>query len=69
MSQRAYYEAWNLAQWYLELTLLKLCGYEGSHGNRLNQKWVGEVEPLGQWLVTNCSLRDDQEPAGPKTSD
>ena len=47
MSQRAYYEAWNLAQWYLELTLLKLCGYEGSHGNRLSQKWVGEVEPLG----------------------
>ena len=53
LSQRAYYEAWNLAQWYLELILLKLCGYEGSYGNRLSQKWVGEVEPLGQWLVEN----------------
>ena len=31
MFQRAYYEAWNLAQWYLELTLLKLCGYEGNY--------------------------------------
>ena len=53
LSQRAYYEAWNLAQWYLELSLLKLSGYEGSYGNRLSQKWVGEVEPLGQWLVEN----------------
>ena len=53
MSQRVYYEAWNLAQWYLELTLLKLCEYEGNYGNRLNQKRVGEVEPLGQWLVEN----------------
>ena len=53
LCQRAYYEAWNLAQWYLELTLLRKCGYEGSYGNRLSQKWVGEVEPLGQWLIDN----------------
>ena len=53
LGRRAYYEAWNLAQWYLELTVLRLCGYENSYGNRLSQEWVGEVEPLGQWFIEN----------------
>lgn len=51
LPQMAYYEVWNLAQWYLELILLKLSGYEGSYGNRLTQKWVGEVEPV-PWAQT-----------------
>lgn len=39
------FEAWNLSLWYLELTMLKLCGYLGTYSNRLNiPKWVGEVE-------------------------
>ena len=49
-SMRAYYEAWNLGQWYLELALLKSCGYEGKCANRLTQEWVGTIESLGQWL-------------------
>ena len=53
LSPRAYYEAWNLGQWYLELMLLRLCEASGEYGNRLTQKWVGEVEHLGQWLVEN----------------
>lgn len=55
ISARAYYEAWNLGQWYLELMLLRLFGASGDfdYGNRLKKKWVGEVEPLGQWLVEN----------------
>ena len=55
ISARAYYEAWNLGQWYLELMLLSRFGDDGDfeYGNRLTQKWVGEVEPLGQWLVEN----------------
>ena len=53
LKRRAYYEAWNLAQWYTELILLRLSGYEGNYGNRLSQEWVGEVESLGRWLVEN----------------
>ena len=55
LSSRAYYEAWNLGQWYLELMLLRLFGASSDYdyGNRLKKKWVGEVEHLGQWLVEN----------------
>ena len=53
ISARAHYEAWNLGQWYLELMLLSLFGVCGKYANRLTQRWVGEVEHLGQWLVEN----------------
>ena len=53
LSSRAYYEAWTLGQWYIELLLLKFSGYSGKYGNRVTQKWRGEVETLGQWLVEN----------------
>lgn len=42
----AYYEAWNLGLWYLEMGLLAICGYSGTYGNRLKQKWVGQVEKV-----------------------
>lgn len=61
ISPRAYYEAWNLGQWYLELTLLRLFGASGEYGNRLTQKWMGEVEHLGQWLVENMPRGADIE--------
>ena len=48
---RAYYEAWNLAQWYVELSFLKKCGFAGKYGNRLTQKWRGQVEPV-PWAQT-----------------
>jgi hypothetical protein len=41
-----FYQAWNLGQWYLELALLKICNYSGTYGNRLIQRWVGDVEPV-----------------------
>lgn len=43
------WEVWNLAQWYIELIILKLSDYRGVYSNRLTAKWVGEVEefPLG----------------------
>jgi hypothetical protein len=41
---RVYYEAWNLSLWYLEMSILAICGYSGTYGNRLKQRWVGEVE-------------------------
>jgi hypothetical protein len=40
----AYYEAWNLGLWYLEMGILAICGYSGTYGNRLKQRWVGQVE-------------------------
>lgn len=39
-------EAWQLAQWYIEVMLLKLSGYRGVYSNRLSAKWVGEVQPF-----------------------
>lgn len=45
----AYYEAWNLGLWYLEMGILAICGYEGTYGNRLKQRWVGQVENV-PWL-------------------
>lgn len=41
----AYREAWTLGLWYLELAILRLCGYTGTYSNRLLQgKWAGQVE-------------------------
>ncbi|MER3426462.1 MAG: hypothetical protein C4299_04850, partial [Thermoleophilia bacterium] len=42
----AYYEAWNLGLWYLELSILGICGYAGTYGNRLRGRWVGEIEEV-----------------------
>ena len=40
----AYYEAWNLGLWYLELCILRICGYQGTYGNRLKVRAVGKVD-------------------------
>lgn len=42
----AHYEAWNLMLWYLEMALLAICGYSGTYGNRLKQRWIGQVEDV-----------------------
>jgi hypothetical protein len=41
-----YSEAWNLGLWYLEMGILAICGYSGTYGNRLKQRWVGQVEDV-----------------------
>jgi len=40
----AYYEAWNLGLWYLEMSILAVCGYSGTYGNRLKQRALGQTE-------------------------
>ena len=40
----AYFEAWNLGLWYLEMGILAICGYNGTYGNRLDLKRRGQVE-------------------------
>lgn len=47
---RAYFEAWNLGLWFLEMSILALCGYSGTYGNRLKQRSVGDVEDV-PWKV------------------
>ena len=42
----AYFEAWKLGLWYLELALLKICAYCGSYSNRLTAKIVGQIEDV-----------------------
>jgi hypothetical protein len=43
------FEAWNLGLWYIELALLRICGYRGTYGNRLIQRWVGQIENV-PWM-------------------
>jgi hypothetical protein len=39
-------QAWNLGLWYLELCILKICGYTEKYRNRLTAKYAGQVEPM-----------------------
>ncbi len=44
------YDALQLALWYIEMVILKLCNYKGVYSNRLNRiKWTGEVEQI-PWI-------------------
>lgn len=45
------YEAWNLSLWYLELSILAICQYNATYGNRLKQRYVGSVEKV-PWADT-----------------
>ena len=45
VSSEAYFEARDLGQWYVELLLLRLFGYEGPYANRLAYKYDGRWEP------------------------
>ncbi len=40
----AYYEAWNLARWLVEVMVLSVTGYDGEYANRLTRRFVGQVE-------------------------
>ena len=42
-SVECYIEAWKLAVWYVEMVILAVCGYQGSHWNRNNRQF--EVVP------------------------
>ncbi|SLN74180.1 hypothetical protein OCH7691_03706 [Oceanibacterium hippocampi] len=39
-------DVWDIAQWYVELSILRLCGYNGVYSNRLRARWVGQVEEV-----------------------
>ena len=51
-SGRIYAQARELGLWYVELMLLNKFGYAGGYGNRLTQKWRGQVEPVS-WADSN----------------
>ena len=42
----AYFEAWELSLWYLDLIFLRLLKFEGKYSNRLKQRFVGHVEDV-----------------------
>ncbi len=42
----AYYDAWRLSLWYIDMILLRLCGHCGDYGNRFKRRWVGQVEKV-----------------------
>ena len=40
-------EIWRLAQWYVELFILALCGYTGRYSRRTRREmWIGDVETV-----------------------
>ncbi len=46
-----YVEAWALSLWYLELSILALCSYDGTYRNRLIARYAGQVEHV-PWAST-----------------
>jgi hypothetical protein len=40
----AYYDAWRMSLWYIDLILLRLCNHEGMYANRLSTRYTGQVE-------------------------
>lgn len=49
------YEAYCLAQWYVELAILSSCGYNGKYANRtVIGRWVGEVETVPWASKPDC---------------
>ena len=43
----AVFYAWNVAQWYLERFILRICGYEGDYQNRLKYLRGEAVSRIG----------------------
>jgi hypothetical protein len=42
-----YYGAYTIAKWYIELSLLRLGGFQGAYSNRtIAQRWTGQTEPV-----------------------
>jgi hypothetical protein len=46
LPEDAYYEAWQLSMWFLDMTMPRLCGYNGTYGNRLKRRFESNVEPV-----------------------
>jgi hypothetical protein len=42
--QNAIPEAWRLGLWFLELSILAICGYSGTYSNRLKHRMAGTIE-------------------------
>lgn len=43
----AYFEAWQLSLWYIDMVLLRLCDHRGKYANRLTpRRWTGQIESV-----------------------
>lgn len=47
--RNCYVDAWKLSLWYLELSVLALCGYNDTYSNRLTVKYVTDSEVV-PWI-------------------
>ncbi|QDU27359.1 hypothetical protein ETAA8_24460 [Anatilimnocola aggregata] len=50
LPEGAFYDAWRLSMWYLDLVLLRLCGHEGNYANRITRRAVWESSRV-PWKV------------------
>lgn len=57
--ENAHYEAWCAGLWLIDLTLLRLCGYQGTYGNRLKRRTVGHVEQV-PWQKAGVVPNDEE---------
>jgi hypothetical protein len=64
--RNAMYDLWNLSQWYYELMVLKLSDYAGDYSNRLESKWVGEVDKV-PWAQSGNSSSSTGTRSGKST--
>lgn len=44
VSGRSYFQAWELARWFVELMVLHVTGYKGDYANRLTPRAEGQVD-------------------------
>jgi hypothetical protein len=60
------FEAWQLAQSYLELALLRLFEFKGSYSNRTKQgKYIGEVRAMED-MMAGAPRHNEKEPPAPQ---
>ncbi len=72
----AYFQAWELARWLVELMVLHVIGYTGEYANRLTRRFVGQVEKVpwaqGSQALSRPAFRVRGPPsrtrAGPSSS-
>ena len=56
----AYYEAWRLSMWLLDLALLRLCKHTGHYASRLaDGRWAGTVEQV-PWAKETSTQKAEQ---------
>lgn len=51
-----FFDAWRLSLWYLELSILAMCGYEGTYTSRLTAEYVTDSDSV-PWKKSQLNMR------------